>query len=323
MSDRYLKLFTSIAEHPKFRLRLHSDADRVAYILALCKAKDAGTDGRFESREHLELVLGQYAGSVEALLEAGLLDEIPDTGELWIHDFEERQRPMTNAERQAAWRARHGLGRYPGKDDPDDDPDGGEGEGEPPKKPRKKTSPRVDNGVDNGVPNAARDVVHNADVMPSVTDGVMHIERRGDKKRVDKKRDISARSTESGPAIAQFEEFIHRPASSRQCTMIASMTRDHGTKMVISWMRLEALNGTHDLLKRTQSSIRRDVRNRNEKYEAARSRSEEERTKLEESFIEQDRDVDGYVNDELEAQAAQRREAIRTFAGGFTMKGEG
>jgi hypothetical protein len=109
-----------------------------------------------------------------------------------------------------------------------------------------------------------------------------------------------------------FEGLIRKAPSPKTVDALARMTRDHGADLMCDALRMEAaLGGTNDLLKRTGRRIREDAKKRHEEYEQARSRSEESATKLERP--------EGLTDDEL----LTRQEAIRAFAGGFTMKGEG
>lgn len=331
MSDRYLKLFTSIGRHPKWRLRLREDGARVAYIIALCEAKDAGSDGRFESREHLELVLGAYGTHIDHLIEAGLVDEIPDTGELWMHDFEERQRPKTNAERQAGWRTRHGAGRSPNGDDSGDDggDDSGDdsgGSGGP-----EEGSPHGDNAVDNEARNAGRYEKRNdgrysprnagvtnpvtlavtksvtRPVTNSVTPIVTHKERRVDKIRKEYMGKMSANQR----VIDVYQRLFRVTPSTSVERILLNETRDHGADRVVDAITAEAPEGRTDAIKRIGRRLRREAKERHATEDANRRRSEKNESKLERP---------AGMTEEL---AAENRAAIAAFVQGFKMQGEG
>lgn len=93
-----------IASNPKI-LDLPSDSARWAWIATLGAAKLERPAGAFTSRRQLAHLLGPYAEHIDALLEAGLLEETED-GRLVVHDWVAHQQRRRHAEAQAAYRQR-------------------------------------------------------------------------------------------------------------------------------------------------------------------------------------------------------------------------
>ena len=99
----WLRVEADLPWNPKI-LDLPSDADRWAYLKALCLAKQR--QSATFPRNTLAEFLGTNRRAIPALVRAGLLDE--SEGQLAVHDFDDYQRRAGNAERQERFRERHG-----------------------------------------------------------------------------------------------------------------------------------------------------------------------------------------------------------------------
>lgn len=291
---RWLKLYTGLRLHPKWRLKLPDDTARVAYVMALMAAKEAGNDGRFESREHLGLVLGEpYAGAIEAMIEAGLIDELPETGELWMHDFETRQSPLDpkGAARARKYRAKKGGG-------------GGSNGSYPP----------VDSDVDKP---SRRDVTHASrrdSESPSRRGVTRDAEPRNEKVtryRIESERERESRSIRSSTARETYIELFGVTPTRRIDAIITSLIRDHGDANIANTLRSEhSSGGREDLLSRVGRRCRQQARERTEADDRARSASEQRA-----AIADEQRMAEAPL--EVKERAAGVRQSIATWAGAF------
>jgi hypothetical protein len=106
-----------LPQNPKLA-RLRSDAERWAFIAALCSAKTQPSEGEWKSADHFKYAVGpRVAKHLDALVEAGLL-EWGDDGSLEVHDWESWQpKDATAAERSKRYRDKRRGERSDTRDD--------------------------------------------------------------------------------------------------------------------------------------------------------------------------------------------------------------